>query len=302
MLSNSIKSLTPDEEKWWGLQSVMARHQYLALSAEQAEMIYTYEQEKENKSEIYFLTFWEEGDFNLMAYKEILTSAQLDIYKSFLKTNSSRYEEDLKIADVKPERLNELAYCTEMLSFYEGHLFPGFINAPFKELVEETIADKAKIEWLKKKYRIFLNNGRKKLIIEELRDNRIFSPNKMKITLLKHDLNYLWPDYFSFKAEADTETKNIIVHLENQILLLPDKVYSFINEKLKALKDFNAANFEKYYSNIKFDYVANDYVTDEEIKINSLMCFLLFDKEKYISQKEKIIPEGRDPDAPLIYL
>ncbi len=292
MQSNSMKLLTPEEHYWWGIQSVLARHQRLYLSPEQAEMIYKYEQERERKSGRYFLSYWEECDFNLITFKEILTAVQSDNYESFLKTNISLHEEYLKTTDTKPGRLNELAYYKAMFKFYDEHLFPEFIDTPFKGLFEEPITDKAKIESLKKRYRNFLHNGRKKIIIEELRYNRTFSPNQLKISLLKHDVKYLWPEYDFFKKEMDLETKNIALWLENYVLALPDKVYIFINSKLEALRNFNGTNFKKYYANIKFDYVVNNYATDEEIKINSLMCFLLFDKNKYTTESEGNITES----------
>ena len=300
MLSDSTKLLTPEEHHWWNIQSVLARHNGLDLSIEQAEIIYKYEQEKENKSGKYFLSYWEECDFNLITYKEILTAKQFDNYESFLKTQINLYEEALKTTDIKPERINETGYYSEMFKFYKEHLFSEFAKISVEELFEKTTYDIQKIEYLKKAYKIFLNDSRKKLIIDHLRGNRIFSPNELKVSLLRHSIGYLWPDYISFKKEMEPEVKNISVNLEDQLLLMPDEISDFINNKLEALRNFNQSNFEKYYSNLKVDYFVSGSETNEEMKVNLLMNFLLFDKEKYTARSKGVLPG--DPDAPLIYL
>ena len=265
----------------WHIQLVLARHEWLDLTFEQAEVIYKYEQEKENRSEKYFLSYWEECDFNLITYKEILTPTQFNIYESGLKNQIVFYEESLKVNDVKPERINELGYYTEMFKFNYEHLFSELINAPVEKLFEETTYDIQKIKYLKKVYRVFLNDTRKRLIVDHLRCNRIFSPNELKISLLKHSISYLWPDYISFKKEMDSETKNIALNLESQMLSISDQVYNFIKHKLEALKKFNEANFKKYYANVKFDYSVSSSETDVEMKINLLMSFMLIDKDRY---------------------
>lgn len=271
--------MLPEDKYKWHVQLVQARHQGLELNFEQAELLYKYEREKENRSKKYSLTFWEEWDLDFISVKEILTPKQFEIYEPYLKTQIDLHIEQQKTADAK--RLNDIGYYTEMFGFYEQYLFPGFVNAPVWELYKGTVGEGDKIEHLKGNYRLFLNDSKKKLIIDHLRHNRTFSPNELKIGLLKHSIGYLWPNYFAFKQEMDPEVKNIATCLEIKISSLPDEVYNFVNDQLEALRNFNRENSRKHFKIPDGSYWAYNYMPDKEFKMGSLMSFLLLDKQKY---------------------
>src|SRR6185312_5478736 len=102
--------MTPEEYEWY-INLVKDRHHALDLTFEQAEKVYKYEQEKDTYSEKHFFSAWEEWDYELTTFKEILDAEQFKNYENFLKENIQRYEESLIEQDKEKDK--EIAYYEE---------------------------------------------------------------------------------------------------------------------------------------------------------------------------------------------
>lgn len=269
--------MTPEEYQWY-INLVRDRYQYLNLTYEQAEKVYKYEQDKDTYSEKHFFSVWEEWDYELTTFREILNDDQFKNYETFLKENIQRYEQSLIEQD--NEKANKIAYHEELINFYETHFLPDFFKDPFLHFGWLS-TDRAKIEYLRTEYKRFLNDTKKGILTSHFRHNRTFKTNELKASLLRHRLSYILPDYTSFKHQMDEPTKAVAHYLNTKLRYLPDTTEELLTRKFKELKQFNDTNFKKYYGEIRGWHVIMGQLTDEEEKEHRTMTLLLLDKEKY---------------------
>ena len=271
--------MTTDEYQWY-VNLVRDRHQSLNLTFEQAEKIYRFEQDKNIHSNKHFFSVWEEWDYELTTFSEILNDEQLKIYKTFLKKNIRGYEQSLIEQDNK--KTNEIAYHEKLLDFYETHFLPEFFKHPFLMLHFGWLHnEKPKIEFLKAEYKRFLNERKKEILTSHFRHSRTFQPNELKASLLRHKLSYVIPSYTFFKHQMDEPTKAVACYLNEKLRYLPEKTEDFLKRKFKESKEFSEINRQKYLGEIKGWHVIVEQLIDEEEKERRRMTLLLFDKEKY---------------------
>lgn len=268
--------MTPGENDWL-INLVKARHQGLNLTFEQAKQIYQFEQDRDSYSEKYYFSAWEEWDYELSTFRQILTADQLKTYKENNEESIKRYEQSL--IDQDHRNTNEIEYVWQMLSYYENEFLPELFKDPFV-LTYPILWARAKIEFLKAEYRIFLNERKKSILAEHFRNNRTFKPNELQVALLRHKILYLWPAYGFFKFSADDATKAVINYVKTKIKF-PDKTEELLMKKLVELKAFNEANFKKYHEESRGWHVVIGHSTEEEEKEERIMSLLLLDKEKY---------------------
>jgi hypothetical protein len=266
------------EEYQWYVNLVQDRYQYLNLTFEQAEKIYKYEQDKDTYSEKHFFSIWEEWDYELTTFSEILNDDQLVNYQTFIKEIIQRYGQSLIEQDGK--KANEIAFNEDLINFYETQFLPDFFKNPFLGFGWLSI-DRAKIEYLRTEYKRFLNDSKKAILTSHFRHNRTFMPNELKASLLRHKLSYILPDYTSFKHKMDEPTKAIAQYLQKKLRYLPDEMEELLTRKFQELKEFNDGNFKKHHGDIGGWHVVYGHMTPEEEKEHRTMTILLLDKEKY---------------------
>jgi hypothetical protein len=156
----------------------------------------------------------------------------------------------------------------------------GFLKDPFLRFGWLT-TDRAKIDYIRTEYKRFLNDTKKAILINHFRHNRTFKQNELKLSLLRHKLSSILPDYTSFKHQMDEPTKAVAHYLLTKLRYLPDKTEELLTRKFKELKEFNDANFKKHHGEIRGWHVVVGQLTDEEEKEHRTMTLLLLDKEKY---------------------
>jgi hypothetical protein len=269
--------MTRDEYKW-NINLVKDRHPTLNLTFEQAEKVYRYEQEKDIYSDKHYFSVWEEWDYELTTFKEILNDEQFSAYEIFLNENIQRYRQSLIEQD--NENSNEIAYHESLINYYETQFLPDFFKDPFLRF-GWLLDDKAKIEYLRTEYKRFLNDAKKEILTNHFRQYRSFKPNELKVSLLRHRLSCVFPNYSYFKIKMDEPTKAVAHFINTKLHYLPDNVEELLIRKFKELKDFNEANFKKYYSDTGGWHVIGGQQTDEEKKENRTMTLLLLDEGKY---------------------
>jgi hypothetical protein len=269
--------MTPEEYQWH-INLVKDRHHALNLTFEQAEKVYKYEQDKDTYSEKHYFSTWEEWDYELSAFKEILNEEQFKNYETFLNESIRRYEQNL--IELDNEKTNEIAYHEEQIKFYETQFLPDFFKDPFLRF-GLLLNDKAKIEYLRTEYKRFLNDTKKEILTSHFRHNRTFKPNELKVALLRHKLSYFFPDYSYFKHQMDEPTKAVAHFLNSKLRYLPDNIEELLTRKFSELKDFNEKIFKKYYSDTRGWHVVIGQSTEEEEKEYRVMTLLLLDEEKY---------------------
>jgi hypothetical protein len=142
-------------------------------------------------------------------------------------------------------------------------------------------ADRPKIDYLKSEYRRFLYDTKKAILVSHFRHSRTFKPNDLKVSLLRHKLSYVLPDYHSFKHWMDEPTKEVARYLEAKVRYLPRGTEELLTRKFKELSAFVDANIQKHHGDMRGWHVVLGHQTPEEQKENQTMVLLLLDEEKY---------------------
>jgi hypothetical protein len=269
--------MTPEEYQWY-INLVRDRHQYLNLTYEQAEKVYKYEQDKDTYSDKHYFSAWEEWDYELTTFREILTGEQLKNYEASLQANIQHFEQSLIEQD--NEKTNEVAYNEELLRFYETHLLPELFEDHFLRF-GWLLSDKAKVEYLRNEHKHFLNDTKKEILTNHFRHNRTLKPNELKASLLRYKLLSAFPDYTSFKYKMDEPTRSVAQYLEQKLQYLPEETENLLTRKFQELKEFNNANLKKHYGDIRGWHVIAGRSSPEEERKHRNMTLLLLNKDKY---------------------
>lgn len=269
--------MTPEEYQLY-VNLVRDRYQYLNLTFEQAEKIYEYEEDRDKYSNKHHFSVWEEWDYELTTFREILNDEQLKTYETVLKQNIQRYEQGLIEQD--SEMSSEFEYHEDLINFYETQFLPDFFKNPLVRF-GWLLNDQAKIEYLRTEYKYFLNDTKKEILTNHFRHNRTFKPNELKASLLRHKRSYIFPDYSYFKYKMDEPTRAVVHYLKPKLRHLPENTEQLLTKKIKELKEFNEINFKKHFGEIRGWHVVATQLTDEEQNEHNSMTLLLLDKEKY---------------------
>jgi|GEM_PF-1729207 len=269
--------MTPDAYKSH-VTLVRGRYHYLNLTFDQAEKIYNYQQDKDIYSDKHFFSVWEEWDYERTAFREALNDEQFGKYDQLLQQQIKQYEQNLVREDF--ERTNEILYNEEMINFYEQQFLPDLFKDHFIRY-GWSVLEKNKVDYLRNEYQRFLRNLKKELLTNHFRQNRTFKPNEFKLSLLRHKLHTIIPDYDYFKNQMDEPTRTISDYLKIKVRNLPDETEKLLTKKFNELREFNEANFKKHYGEKKTDgwHVEFVQLTPEEERENRSMALLLLDKE-----------------------
>lgn len=247
------------------------------MTFEQAEKVYTFEQDKDTPSDKHYFSVWEEWDYQLTAFRNILNDEQFRRYERLSKENAKRYEQSLIEDD--SEKTNEILYHQELLAFYENQFLPDIFRSPLIEF--SWLNEKGKIEFLKTEYKRFLNDTKKETLTSHFRNYRTFKPNELKLSLLRHKLSCVLPDYGYFKHQMDTPTSGVANDLKTKTQHLPQELERLLSKKYEALKEFNGKKVKEYFGDIKNGWHVTITFTDQEEKEYRSMGLVLLDKEKY---------------------
>jgi hypothetical protein len=145
-------------------------------------------------------------------------------------------------------------------------------------------ADKAKIDFLKSEYRKFLADTKVEILANHFRNYRTYKPIELEVSLQKHQLSHLWPDYKAFKLGMDEPTKATAEYLRLKTQYFKEQFDDILNDKFEVLKRFNQQQFEKYFPEpVQGWHVIGKQISQEEEKDNRVMSLLLLDRNKYES-------------------
>ncbi|MEO6720796.1 MAG: hypothetical protein ABIN67_10525 [Ferruginibacter sp.] len=271
--------MTPEDYQWH-INLVKDRNHALNLTFEQAEQVYNFEEDKSIYSDKQFFSTWEEWDYEFATFKKILNPEQFAIFQQNIKNAVESYQQSLIEQDI--ENLKEIEFNNETIKYYEEQFLPDLFKDPVLYTFPWLSGDKAKIDYLKAEYKMFLDDSKKEILIQHFRHNRIFKPNQLEVSLLRQKLSYLWPDYSSFKTQMDEPTKAIAEYLMHKLKYFIEKYDEFIVIKLEALKVFNKENFDNYHGESRGGWhtIIGQPTPDEEKEYRA-MCLLLLDREKY---------------------
>src|SRR4051812_44344917 len=103
--------MTNEEYKWY-VNLVQDRYEQLKLSFEQAEKVYKFEEEDNAPTKHHF-AFFEECDYQLASFQQILNSEQYKVFQKDIEKRIERYINSLIEGD--QEQLVQLEYLKELL-------------------------------------------------------------------------------------------------------------------------------------------------------------------------------------------
>lgn len=257
---------------------VKDRYYSLNLTFEQAEKIYHYEQDKSHYSNKHHFSNWEEWDYELTVFKEILNEEQFSHYENFLKDNIQRHEQDLIRQD--EERTSDMLLLEEQIAFYEKEFLPSVFKHWY---IRDAwmMNEKSKVDYLRSEYQNFLNETKKQMLTQHFRHYRRFKPNELKVSLLRHQFSSIFPQYDFFEHQMDQPTKTVADYLKKIVRRFPDDIEELLTEKLEEVKAFNEKLFDKYYGDIKGSVWIVRKENEDEERIGLYMSLLLINPEKY---------------------
>ncbi|ADB36470.1 hypothetical protein [Spirosoma linguale] len=272
--------MTANEYKWH-VNLVKDRYQYLDLTFEQAKEIYLFEQDKDAYSGKYYFSTWEEWDYELAVFTEILNDDQLKKHKALLRETIDRYEQGL--IDEDAEKTTDILYLQELLDFYETQFLPELFKNTLIGL-GWLINEKGKIQYLKTEYKRFLSDKRRQTLTDHFRHYRTFKPNELKAALLRNKLFHMVPDYQQFKYQMDEPTKAVVHYLMTNITYIPEDIKQLLQKKYDELKTFSSTLFRKYYGERSSGWhITIPPLSEEAEKEDRLMTLLLLDEKRYNS-------------------
>ena len=269
----------PSEENHWDIQIVQDRYSRYKISLEQAELIYKYEQEKLSFSSKYFLSDWEDWDYEATVFKDIFSEKQFAAYKRNLKRSLQQYENNIIAGD--KDQLKEIEYHLQILSYYQKKFIPMFSGKPFLILSMGIRDEQSKIDFLKAEYKKFLNDSKTEIIASHFRHKRTLAPNELKASLLRHKIKCIWPDYLLFKYKMDEPTKIVSEYLEKRLTNTLEEIDEAIEMNLKKLGSFHNRLFKKYHGREGGWHFIISKMSAEEEKIQIIMSYFLLDKDQY---------------------
>lgn len=266
------------EDLEWYIHTVQVRHEYLNLSSAQAEKIYAFEQDKAASSVKHALSIWEEWDFELTTFREILNDDQLDKHKKYLEESARMYEQAL-IEQDKGD-VNRIEYYKQLLTYYETNFVPSILN-DLSFNFGFLLNSKSKIDYLKAEYKTFLDHRKQEIISNHFRQHKTFKPNGLKASLLWHKLQCVLPDYAFFRQEMDEPTRSVADFLVDKIQYFSNEKEEFISGKFGELEAFNTESFNNHHAQAGGWHMGSLPLSPEEQRAHRTMTLLLLDRNRY---------------------
>lgn len=271
------------EEYNWEVNLVKDRYDYLDLTFQQAERVNIHEKDKMLYSDKHLFSTWEEWDFDRTVFEKILDSKRFEL---FLQEQERVKEEHVSwLVQTDNEKLSEISYYNELIRYFTEEFIPYFFKEEIGIRFSGIFSDKSKIDFLKEEYKRYLNDGKKGILVAHFRHNRHFKPNELNLSLLKHKLDYIIPNYDYFKRSMDKPTKAVAAFLEKEFKYIVDDEKEIVDNKFKELEAFSNKLLDKYYkehSSKGLMYVASKaFPSPEEEWIQKRMSLLLLDEKRY---------------------
>ncbi|WP_343306839.1 hypothetical protein AAHN97_06965 [Chitinophaga niabensis] len=266
---------TPDENKWL-LQMIQSRYQAYNLSFEQAEMVNRFEQERDASSMEHFFSQWEEWDFEMVTFREILNEEQLALYLVNHEAEVKAYEKQLTEQDNSETQMKQLAYMTSILAYYRNELVPGLQkNEDLRRYVTIVRMRDTKFNYLKEEFKQYLTGARKQILINHFRQNRTFRPNALKHALLMHSINDVWPDYEQFYHSMDTPTRAVADFLENKVTRYFSDIKKILEQSLRERQGFMDSLYKEFFSHEGGWHAYIAITPEKELKTFSMSLLLM---------------------------
>ena len=209
-----------------------------------------------------------------------MTDEQFPVFEKHCLEAVEAYRQQLINED--ENCLNEIEFFKEKIKYYKEQFLPGLFKDLYFSSLLQLSGERAKLDFLKAEYKNYLNNSKREILTNHFRQYRTYQPNRLEVSLLRHKLSYLFPNYSSFKSNMDQATLAVAAYLSQKFKFLQEKYDHLVQEKLETLKQFNEELFKIYHPERQSGWHATIApLSVEEEKEIRVMSFLLLDKKKY---------------------
>jgi hypothetical protein len=210
------------------------------LTLSQVESMIGFEEEESPFSHKYHFSIWEEFDFQKSSFAKFLRPDQLALFKAEIARSVEETEVDMREKDVEYKK--DIVF-TQRLIKYHKEVFVPEIGIEFQiQLNHIRRGLENKMRYLQSEYADFCKHEKKRILVEHFRNYKDFSPNLLGLSLLRIELNTLWPEYATFEATFDDSTKSIVN-------VIYERAEPF-SEYLLASSEHAFAKLEKYKNSI----------------------------------------------------
>jgi hypothetical protein len=265
-------------EYQWHVDLVKQRYAAYNLSYEQAEQVYRYEQDISACSDEHSFSVWEELDYQLTTFKEILKGEELSLFLANHQAQLQTVEKNMIEWDNNEIQLKNLEYAGMRLKYYKEVFVPSlWENENIRFFSARQSEYKEKITYLKAEYRKYLAAAKKGILVSSYRHNRTLSPNELKQQLLSNECDYIWPNYNSFYHKADIPTKSVADFLYKKISYRGTGINGFIKSSMEESTRFFNDRFKQHFGELNNCYVVTSSLSEEEEIGNFRMNLLLMD-------------------------
>lgn len=265
------------EEYKWLVGLVQERYASLGLSYEQAERVHAFEQDKSIYSDKHYFTPWEEWDYELSSFRDILTADQLTVYERDQQAIIRGFEQSLLEQDAQMD--TDIAFHEAAIQFYRTQLLPGLLG-PAIPMFVGLRQDKDKVHYLKKEYQVCLLEAKKGILVNHFRDNRTFRPKELQAALLRHQLWCLLPDYGFFLHRMDAPTKAVAEYVERKAVILLEDARQLIIRKFSELRAFSEANYRQHYGSRTGWHMVQQGADEQTEMLHCAMSVLLLEGKR----------------------
>ncbi len=237
--------MTNEEYKWY-VNLVQDRYEWLKLSFEQAEAVYRFEEEESNSPTKHPFTFFEECDYQLAFFQQILNPEQYKVFQKDIEERIERYVKTLIESD--REQLVQLEYLKELLEFYKNKFVPSLLVD--KQLTQhfKFIIDDSKHNFLKTEYRKYLNDRKREIILLHIRAYRNYKPITLQTSLLRHEIETVVPSFYIFKMNMDEPAKSAFQFIKAQLEPHQISLDEQLKRKLKELEEESDLIYKRHIS------------------------------------------------------
>lgn len=266
------------EERQWEINLVQQRYAAYNLSYEQAEQVFRYEQDKSAHSEEHFFSTWEELDFELATFKELLTGEALALFLSHHQAQVEEIERQMREEDNSERQFMQLEYAGEILKYYKEVFVPSlWKNEDISTFRAYMFTDRAKVTYLKAEYKRYLEASKKGILVSAYRHNKTLRPNQLKQLLLIHSRAYIWPAYETFYQKTDVPTKSLADFLSKKLARRTAHLDEFIKHSIAESNLVFKELCKQYFGDPRGWHVVSATLPEEEEIGNFRMNLLLLD-------------------------
>jgi len=209
-----------------------------------------------------------------------LNESQKIRFENLRKQFLANHAENVTKQDEEAARWTDFHRAT--IDYLKNSLIPALFKQPSPVFPPAFYQDRAKIDYLKASYKTFLHETGKETIVNHVRLNKTFAPNRWKQALLAHYIKCLLPDYWAFECAMDVPTKSVAQYLKDRLYHRSSEVEQFQSQKLQELREFNRLNYEKFYQPIPgWHSETRNPFSEEDEKVHWAMSILLLDRNAY---------------------